>query len=673
MAKRPPQLRVAPIQIERRHWRANMSVAAPLHVKRTKFVYKILIAISALMIVAFGVLGGLSYMIARQSLLDQIDIQIRSAGASAADGIEAWLDGRQPLVQNLAESVAKAGADPRLVLQSKALTETFSSIYYGDQSGVFTLEPAAELPAGYDPRQRPWYQGAVAARQMMITRPYTDATTGKLTLTIAVPVLNGSMVLGVVGADLFLDTVNDLLSSLELGGQGYAFLVDDDGTILVHPDPGKVLTRIDALAGPANAGGAATIDRADGTITSLVPIDGLSSVKWRIGISLDKAKVLAPLDQFRTLLIIAVIAALALIVPAAGFLIYGLVARPIVGMTEAMRRLAGGETDLRIPANGRSDEIGQMAHALGVFRDNMRETERLRAEQAETERRAAGEKKRMLHGLADNFQSSIGAVVKMVSASAGDMQATARSLSATAEGTIHRSAIVTDASSQASSNVQTVASAAEELSASIAEITRQVIQSSEIARRAVEDADHTNEQVRTLAEGAEKIGAVVQLISDIASQTNLLALNATIEAARAGDAGKGFAVVASEVKNLANETAKATEEITGQVAGIQEATRNAVGAIQSIGRTIGRISEIATAIASAVEEQGAATQEIARNVQQAASGTRQVSSNIAGVTAAAGETGEAASQMLKAAGDLARQGEDLQAQVDKFLSAVRAA
>jgi methyl-accepting chemotaxis protein len=639
------------------------SSPVPAGKKRSKFVYKILIAVSGLMIVAFGALGGLSYSIARDVLLAQIDVQTRGAGKSAADGIAAWLSGRQLLVQNLAENVQKSRLGVADLLGTGSLTSTFSSIYYGDQLGAFTLQPPADLPEGYDPRQRPWYQTAAAAGKMVLTQPYTDATSGKLTISIAAPVVGGAETLGVVGADLFLDTINELLVSLELGGQGYAFLVDADGTILVHPDQQKVMQKLEAAGGSEDTA----------SMISLFPIDGLSSVKWSVGIALDRAKVMAPLDSFRNLLIVIVVVALMMIVPVVGFVIYRLVARPIVAMTGAMRVLAGGRTDVDVPAQARSDEIGEMAEALLVFRDNMLETERLRAEQKEMERRAADEKKRMMNELADRFQSSVGGIVGTVSSSATEMQATAESLTSTAEETSRQATVVASASDQASVNVQTVASAAEQLSASISEISRQVVQSSEIAGKAVTDAQHTNAQVQSLADAAHKIGAVVQLISDIASQTNLLALNATIEAARAGDAGKGFAVVASEVKNLANETAKATEEITGQITGIQQATRNAVSAIQSIGLTIGQINEIATTIASAVEEQGAATQEIARNVQQAAAGTQEVSSNIAGVTAAASETGAAASQMLSAAGELAQQGERLRVEVDKFLSAVKAA
>jgi methyl-accepting chemotaxis protein len=372
-----------------------------------------------------------------------------------------------------------------------------------------------------------------------------------------------------------------------------------------------------------------------------------------------------------TAVIIAVISILMGVVIAV--LLSRSITKPITGMTSAMEILAAGNRKIEVPGLGRKDEVGLMANAVQVFKENAERVARMEEEQKEAERRAAEEKKRAMNELADSFQAQVGGIVQTVSSSATEMQTTAQTMSSTAEETSRQATAVAAASEQASTNVQTVASAAEELSSSITEISRQVAQSAEIAGRAVADAERTNAQVQGLADAAQKIGEVVSLINDIASQTNLLALNATIEAARAGDAGKGFAVVASEVKNLANETAKATEEITAQITSVQAATREAVTAIQAIGQTIGSINEIATTIASAVEEQGAATQEIARNVQQASAGTTEVSSNIAGVTQAATETGAAASQVLSASGELARQGELLRGEVDKFLHAVRAA
>lgn len=348
------------------------------------------------------------------------------------------------------------------------------------------------------------------------------------------------------------------------------------------------------------------------------------------------------------------------------------IAGPLAAMTSAMRRLASGDLGIAVPASGRRDEIGHMAEAVVVFRDGMIDARRLEAEQKaarvqKEERQAAIEQHIVI------FERGVLSSLENLAAAATEMRATSQSMSATAEQTSAQATSVASAAEQASANVQTVAAASEELSSSVAEIGRQVTQSTKIAGQAVDEAGHTNTIVQGLSQAAQKIGDVIKLITAIAEQTNLLALNATIEAARAGDAGRGFAVVASEVKSLANQTAKATEEIAAQVGAMQGATSEAVQAIKSIGGTIGTINKIATTIASAVEEQGAATQEIARNVQQAAQGTGQVSSNIVGVNQAAAETGTAANQVRGAAEKLGTQAAILRADVDKFLANIRVA
>ena len=348
-----------------------------------------------------------------------------------------------------------------------------------------------------------------------------------------------------------------------------------------------------------------------------------------------------------------------------------LLTKPVHAMTGAMGRLADGDLTAEIPASGREDEIGLMAAAVQVFKDNAIEVKRLESEQAQNERRALRDKAKAMQELAGAFENSVGTVVKAVSTAARGMESSAEGLAATAEHTSDRSQAVTNAAEQASANVQTVASAAEELSAAISEISRQVSQSTMIANEAVTEIDGTNAKVQGLADAANRIGEVVALITDIADQTNLLALNATIEAARAGEAGKGFAVVAGEVKNLANQTAKATEEISTQIDAIQGATEDAVGAIQSIGGTINRISEIASTIASAVEEQGAATQEIARNVEHASSGTAEVTTSIREVNKAAEDTGVAATDIRSAAHELSGQSDNLSEEVANFLVAIR--
>ncbi|MEX2453284.1 MAG: methyl-accepting chemotaxis protein [Rhodospirillaceae bacterium] len=373
------------------------------------------------------------------------------------------------------------------------------------------------------------------------------------------------------------------------------------------------------------------------------------------------------------------------------------ISQPIVGLSGVMSRLAAGEMEATVSGTERKDEIGHMANAVQVFKDNMIENERLQEAQkvAEAEKRAAEEaaaaeerkraeaeteqgriaKKRAetLSQLTEEFERTVKESLAVFGSTSSQMQTSAQSLTATAEETNSQASTVAAASEEASTNIQTVATATEELSASVHEISRQVNESAKVARNAVTESERANAKVQGLAEAASKIGEVVNLINDIASQTNLLALNATIEAARAGEAGKGFAVVATEVKSLADQTAKATEEIGAQIGAIQGATSEAVEAIGSIGETIRNVDDIASSIAAAVEQQGASTQEIATNIQQVAAGANDVTTNISSVSQAATETGSAAGQVLSAAKELSGQADRLRGAVDDFLTKVKAA
>ena len=375
-----------------------------------------------------------------------------------------------------------------------------------------------------------------------------------------------------------------------------------------------------------------------------------------------------------SVLVTAIVSGLAIVLGSIlAFFIGRAIARPVVDMTSAMRKLADGDLQVQIPAVGRADEIGEMASAVQVFQDQAIAVEKMKAEKEEQDRSAEAEKRQQMVELADSFETTVGSIIGTVSSAATELQHTAQSMTSTAEETNSQSAAVAAASEEASANVQTVAAATEELTASISEISRQINESNSIAQKAVQDADAANEDVKGLAQAARTIGDVVSLISDIAEQTNLLALNATIEAARAGEAGKGFAVVASEVKSLANQTAKATEEIASQVENMQSATSGTVESIQKITDVIKQISGNATAISAAVEQQNGATKEISRNVQEASAGTQDVASNITKVRSAAEETGTSSGQVLDAAGELSQQSETLRSEVDSFIAGLRAA
>jgi methyl-accepting chemotaxis protein len=374
-----------------------------------------------------------------------------------------------------------------------------------------------------------------------------------------------------------------------------------------------------------------------------------------------------------TLLLWSVSTAVFLIIGAGIFGVAFGVIRPIAEMTDVMKNLADGDLNVSVPALSRGDEVGAMARAVQVFRENALRVQSMESEQASLKLKAEGDRRVAMQKLADGFDAAIGKIIETVSTASFELESSAGRLTKTAEVTQTLSATVASVSEQSSANAQSAAAAAEEMASSVSEIGRQVQDSHKISREAVSQVEQTNARIAELAQSANRIGEVVRMISAVAEQTNLLALNATIEAARAGEAGRGFAVVASEVKALAAQTAKATEEIGEQIGQMQAATNQSVSAIQEIGGTIGRIAEISQAIAAAVEEQGAATQEISRNVQRAAQGASQVAGSITDVNRGATDTGAASTQVHGLAQSLLGQSNHLKGEVEKFLSTVRAA
>jgi len=480
----------------------------------------------------------------------------------------------------------------------------------------------------------------------------------------------------------------DRLSALRYDGDQYFWVNGMDGTMLMHPTApqlvGTSLLTLRDANGELIFSDMIDIVRRDGgghynyywpanddAQLKISHILGFPEWDWVIGSGIFVTDVSETF--WAAALEIGGIAALILAVAAtAAMVVARSISRPLAAMTDGMRRLSDGNKTVEVPAQDHKDEVGEMAKAVQVFKDNMIKADELAAAAA-NERQDRDRRTARMEDLTRTFEQQAAGLLEAVASAAGELQSTADSLSGTATQANGQSTACAAASEQASANVQTVASAAEELASSILEIGRQVSTSAQLATTAADDAETSDHQVQALAASAQKIGEVIQLITSIAEQTNLLALNATIEAARAGDAGKGFAVVASEVKSLANQTAKATDDIAAQISGIQEATGATVASIKGISQRIKDMREIATQVAAAVEEQNAATQEIARNVQQAASGTREVSTNIVGVSEAATQTGRAAEDVLNASGELSRQAGQLKGFVQQFLADVRAA
>ncbi|MEO0961928.1 MAG: methyl-accepting chemotaxis protein [Pseudomonadota bacterium] len=393
---------------------------------------------------------------------------------------------------------------------------------------------------------------------------------------------------------------------------------------------------------------------------------------WAVVVEITKAEAEAGISAL--LVQFLVVATLVLAGAAAvGFFVARGITKPLTVMTSAMEGLSNKDWSIDIPSLDRKDEIGAMAQAVQIFKTAGQDADRLQAEEAERETRAAEEKQQAMFKIADDFELSVGEVVEAVASTARDLKSTAQGVSSIAEETTAQSANVAAAAEESSVNVQTVSSATEEMSASISEMQQQVLRSRDVSQEAAQNVEQAAGQVTGLSDAANQIGDVLALIQDIAEQTNLLALNATIEAARAGDAGKGFAVVASEVKSLATQTQKATEQIRHQIEGVQSESKTAVAAIGSIRDVIAQVTEISQAIALTIEEQAAATNEIAGNAQQAANGTQEVSSSVLGVSEASQQASAASTQLLSSSNILAEQGETLRERMNAFVKQIRAA
>ncbi len=498
---------------------------------------------------------------------------------------------------------------------------------------------------------------------------------------ISTPIIENGALRGVLVFQMPIARLNGIMQSTAgMGESGETYLVGKD--YLMRSDSrfmeeSSILeVKIESATAKAALAGRSGVE----TIKDYRGVSVLSSYRpfvfenttWAILGEKDIVEINAPVVALRNQVLLFGLVVLG-VVCAIGFLAARSVSVPLSAITSAMTKLANNEMDTKIPGTERKEEVGAIARSLQVFKENMIESDKFRKRQRQAEERAAAEKAATMRDLADQFESAVGDVMRVVASASNGLSEASLLMSQNTERTKKKAISVSSASEQAASNVQTVAAAAEELNASVSEIRRQVDESSEIAQHSVHEAQATNNDVKGLAEAATAIGNVVLIIQDIANQTNLLALNATIEAARAGEAGKGFAVVASEVKILADQTAKATEDISNQINTIQTATDQSVARIDGIGKTIQKMFDISNSISAAIEEQSSATLEIAKSIQEASSGTQMVSGNIGEVSVAATETGQAADRVRDATDEMASQTTVLNAEVENFLKKVRSA
>ncbi|WP_135081923.1 methyl-accepting chemotaxis protein [Terasakiella sp. SH-1] len=485
---------------------------------------------------------------------------------------------------------------------------------------------------------------------------------------------------GVLIYQMPIGEINGILQAADgMGESGETYIVGPDllmrsdsrfskeSTILKNKVDGSTVKA--ALAGKNGVDIIADYRGID-VVSAYAPLD-YNGVRWAVLAEVDVEEAMATSSSVRNISLIGVIVISAI---GAGIALWfaRTITNPISVNVQAMNVLATGETDIHISGKERGDEVGDISRALQVFKDNKIKSDEMQAAQEERQQKRV-ERAQRLEEMVANFRNDVTLALDTMDQQATDLESSSQDMSASSEQTSKQAAAVASASDQAAANVQTVAGAAEELSASVNEINVQIDESSRITEEARVKAEDANELVESLNEAVSRIGEVVNLINDIADQTNMLALNATIEAARAGEAGKGFAVVASEVKNLANQTGKATEEISAQIAQVQHRTGDAVNAIQSIGEVVNRVSTISGSVVTALEEQSAATNEIARNVQEAAKGTQEVSSNISGVNEAALNSGETARHVFQAAQQVNAQADQLRDRVHEFLEAAQSA
>lgn len=639
---------------------------------------KFLIPSMIVLLLGLSVLSGVGYLSSKSAVETAIGNQMSMASKGLATTADNWFNDRRMDVNGWAsQSILSKAIDSSFLIKStnKRLAQTKKDYGYYESLNLANLK--GEVLASSEEALISKTLGntdflfRVTNGETVITDVRKSEITGRPVVLIAAPVMSKKKVNGVLFGAISIDYfAKQFASPLRIGETSRVIIFNAAGQAIIHPDDTQLFSLDAQTLTNGITDDSVLAEYTDEGVARLASVANSESLKWSVIVDASIEEISAPALKLGLITLgVSVIILIAL--AAAITILLETIVRPIAGLTSVMTVLADGNTAIEIPSLQRQDAVGEMAQAVFIFKENRIKSDTMAADE-QKQQQVREERALRIENLTTDFDTSVSGALDTVFDAANELQATASSMSSTAVKTRTQSDDASNAADRAANNVQTVASAAEELSASISEISRQVAQSTQIAGEAVNEVETTNAKVQGLAQAAKKIGEVVALITDIADQTNLLALNATIEAARAGEAGKGFAVVASEVKNLATQTARATEEISAQIGGIQDATVEAVDAISSIGGTIGQINEIASAIAAAVEEQGAATQEIARNVEQAAQGTTDVTANISGVTQGASETGAASEQVTSASQQLTNQADSLRQNVVKFLSDVRA-